>query len=75
MATVMINNPDFYIFDEPTTGLDELRRGELSEILDDLAASGKGMLIISHDRQFVQRHAKRLIRMEGGSLLEDRRIP
>lgn len=74
IATVMINNPAYYIFDEPTTGLDEVRRKELSEILSGLGANGTGMLIISHDRLFVQRHAQRVIRMEGGKVIEDRKV-
>jgi energy-coupling factor transport system ATP-binding protein len=74
IATVMINDPAYYIFDEPTTGLDEVRRKDLSDILADLASGGTGMLIISHDRQFTQRHAQRVIRMEGGKVIEDRKV-
>ncbi len=75
IATVMMNEPEFYIFDEPTTGLDELRRLELSTILQDLSDRGTGMLIISHDRQFIQRHAQRIMRLEGGDMVEDRYLP
>ncbi len=74
IAAVMIQDPAFYIFDEPTTGLDDVRRKELSAILADLADRGKGMLMISHDRSFIQRHAQRIIRMEGGRIVEDRII-
>ncbi len=74
IATVMINDPAYYIFDEPTTGLDEVRRQELSDILKGLCSNGTGMMIISHDRPFIERHAQRIIRMEGGIVIEDRRI-
>jgi energy-coupling factor transport system ATP-binding protein len=74
IATVMINNPAYYIFDEPTTGLDEIRRQELSDILLDLSSNRTGMMIISHDRSFIERHAQRIVRMEGGKVIEDRRI-
>jgi len=74
IAAVMVNEPEYFIFDEPTTGLDELRRKDLSEILKRLVASGTGMLIISHDKALVQRHAQRLIRLEGGKIIEDRAV-
>ena len=74
IATVMINDPAYYIFDEPTTGLDEIRRRELSDILGGLTGNGIGMMIISHDHPFIERHAQRIIRLEGGKVIEDLRI-
>lgn len=75
IAAVMVNEPEYYVFDEPTTGLDELRRKDLSEIFNSFVASRIGMLIISHDKALVRRHTQRLIRLEGGRIVEDRTVP
>lgn len=75
IAAVMVNEPEYYVFDEPTTGLDELRRKDLSEIFNSFVASRIGMLIISHDKALVRRHAQRLIRLEGGRIVEDCTVP
>jgi ABC-type glutathione transport system ATPase component len=45
----------------------------LSSTLDSLKANGVGMLIISHDEDFVARHADRIIRIEDGGIVDDHR--
>ncbi|MGE0616912.1 MAG: sugar ABC transporter ATP-binding protein, partial [Bacteriovoracia bacterium] len=42
-------NPDIIILDEPTRGIDVAAKYEIYEILFDLAAQGKGLLVVSSD--------------------------
>lgn len=71
IAAVLVNKPDFLVFDEPTTGLDMDRKNILSNMLYELMDNGIGMAVISHDTEFVKRHAARVIKLEGGSIIED----
>ncbi len=48
LARALIHNPLFLIMDEPTAGLDPRTRYEFKEILKELCAQGKTILISSH---------------------------
>lgn len=61
LAQVLARGADFFFMDEPTTGLDMLRLKRLDECLEAIRKSGKGYIIISHDKNFLKRHTKRLI--------------
>lgn len=49
LARALINDPDVLILDEPASGLDPGSRISLRQILRDLAAQGKAVLVSSHD--------------------------
>ncbi len=48
LAQALINAPDLLILDEPTAGLDPIGCHHVKQILRDLAAAGKTVLIASH---------------------------
>lgn len=54
IGTLLMNDPDYLILDEPTSGLDGDRKAMLKEILLGLNREGIGMLIISHDQDFLE---------------------
>ena len=49
MAAVMALNPEVLILDEPFAGLDRTAKAQLMEFLTDLKASGKTILIATHN--------------------------
>lgn len=49
LAQALINDPDLLILDEPTSGMDPLGRMEIREIIGDLRARGKTILLSSHE--------------------------
>lgn len=73
LAAILMNKPEFLILDEPTTGLDKIRKEKLSKYLIELTAHGVGMIIISHDFDFVKAHATRRIEMARGEIINDTR--
>ncbi|WP_128426208.1 energy-coupling factor ABC transporter ATP-binding protein [Gudongella oleilytica] len=73
IAAALMSDISFLILDEPTSFLDPDRIESLSSTLDSLKANGVGMLIISHDEDFVARHADRIIRIEDGGIVDDHR--
>ena len=71
IAAIMACEPRFFILDEPTTGLDERRRGVLVETLRKLMGRGVGLLLITHDRSFADELGAAARFMEGGRVLNE----
>lgn len=63
LASVLSRDVKFLILDEPTTGLDILRRRQLEECLMSLNKEGKGYLIISHEEEFLNKYSDKLMRL------------
>ncbi|AXT83789.1 cobalt ABC transporter ATP-binding protein [Aeromicrobium sp. A1-2] len=53
LSIVLTAEPRVIALDEPTRGLDYTAKRELSQILRDLAAKGHGVLLATHDVEFV----------------------
>ena len=49
VARWLLANPDFIIFDEPTRGIDVGAKKEIYLLINELAAAGKGILVISSE--------------------------
>lgn len=61
LAKVLISNPDFLILDEPTNHLDI----EMTEWLEDyLAKSNSTLLMVTHDRYFLDRVCNQIIEID-----------
>ena len=71
LATILMNRPDYLILDEPTTGLDRKRKAELGDYLKEIHQTGVGILMISHDRDFVDTMSQRILRLDKEGLHED----
>ncbi len=48
VAAALLHEPDVLFLDEPTSGIDPLARGELWEVVYELAEAGVGVLITTH---------------------------
>lgn len=73
IGAVLSMEPEGLVLDEPTTGLDRVRKRELGDILRDLAAGGSAVMAISHDLDFLQAYADRIITMDRGRVTSDER--
>ena len=68
LMTILIKNPNFLILDEPTNDLDILTLSILEEFL----AEFKGcVLIVSHDRYFMDRLVDHVFVFEGNGVIRD----
>ena len=68
LCTVLMSNPNFLVLDEPTNDLDILSLNILEEYL----ASFKGcVLVVSHDRFFMDKIVDHLLVFEGNAIIRD----
>jgi len=70
IARALAVNPPLLLMDEPMASLDAARRAELGELLRRLTASGKTLLVTTHDEQFARDFATRVLTIDGGSVME-----
>lgn len=74
LARALLHAPRVLLLDEPFTGLDEESSKRLLHILQMLVDSGRTVIMTTHDRSILEAGPRRLIRIEGGTLHEDRVI-
>lgn len=65
LAAALVRNPDFLILDEPTNHLDIVMTQWLEAYLREFKG---GLLVVSHDRAFLDNVAVRILEMEAGKL-------
>ena len=68
LAAVLITQPNFLILDEPTNDLDIMTLGILEEYLREFKGC---VIVISHDRFFLDSIVDHLFVMEGGGVIKD----
>ncbi|MDX5340569.1 MAG: ABC-F family ATP-binding cassette domain-containing protein [Cyclobacteriaceae bacterium] len=68
LLMVLIKNPNFLILDEPTNDLDLMTLNILEEFLDNFPGC---LIIVSHDRYFMDRLVEHLFVFEGEGVIRD----
>jgi peptide/nickel transport system ATP-binding protein len=72
IASALAADPPLLIADEPTTALDVTVQRQVLELLGELKAGGRGLLLISHDLAVVAQIADRIAVMDRGVVVEER---
>ncbi|UFN51494.1 amino acid ABC transporter ATP-binding protein [Roseomonas sp. OT10] len=70
IARTLALDPPIMLFDEPTSALDPEMVGEVLEIIQGLARSGRTILCVTHEMGFARNAADRIWFLEGGRILE-----
>ena len=65
------SNPDILIMDEPTRGIDVGAKREIYEIINDLAAQGKGIILISSELPEVLGMSDRVLVMKDDAIVAE----
>jgi energy-coupling factor transporter ATP-binding protein EcfA2 len=52
LASVAVAEPDLLVLDEPTRGIDPVRKAQIAAWLSEYASEGRGVLVATHDRTF-----------------------
>ncbi|MBN2021854.1 MAG: ABC transporter ATP-binding protein [Pirellulales bacterium] len=74
LAQALINDPELIVLDEPTTGLDPLGTRDMKQMIIDLRAQGKTIVMCSHRLDDVQDVCDRIAILYEGELKELGRV-
>ena len=67
LARWLCTRPDLFIVDEPTRGIDIGARGEIQALINELAAAGLGVLMISSDLEELVEGSSRVVVLRDGT--------
>ena len=71
IARALAMHPKVMLFDEPTSSLDPEMVHEVLQVMLDLSQRGMTMIIVTHEIQFANKAANRILFMESGSVIEE----
>lgn len=71
VARAIISEPRIMLYDEPTQGLDPIRAGEVVEQIQRLARTGVTSVVVTHQLEYAQRYAGRVVVLVDGRVLCD----
>jgi cell division transport system ATP-binding protein len=71
IARALVNNPSMIIADEPTGNLDPARSLEIMMLLERINELGTTMLVVTHEKELVNRFSKRVLVIENGRIISD----
>ncbi|MEU8888089.1 amino acid ABC transporter ATP-binding protein [Streptomyces sp. NPDC048442] len=72
IARALAMDPKALLFDEPTSALDPEMINEVLEVMQQLAADGMTMVVVTHEMGFARSAANRVVFMADGCIIEDR---
>lgn len=70
IARSLCMSPQIMLFDEPTSALDPELVGEVLGVMQQLAADGMTMVVVTHEMQFAREVANRVMFLDQGCVLE-----
>ena len=71
IARAIVNNPKIIIADEPTGNLDPARSFEIMLLLEQINSLGTTVLVVTHEKELVERFTKRVIAIDEGLVISD----
>ncbi len=70
IARALAMEPDAILFDEPTSALDPELVGEVLKVMQDLAAEGRTMIVVTHEMGFAREVSSEVIFLHQGRIAE-----
>ena len=71
IARAIINEPKLLICDEPTGNLDSDTSMEIMKVLDEINKMGTTIIMVTHDRDIVEKMGKRVVLLDAGRIVKD----
>lgn len=69
IARLLASDPEIFIFHDPTQGVDIATKKEVYDVIDELAKSGKAVLVVSSDLEEIFLTADRIVVLRGGTVI------
>ncbi|HXW52068.1 MAG TPA: ABC transporter ATP-binding protein [Candidatus Acidoferrales bacterium] len=73
IARALINQPAIVLADEPTGNLDSVTAEGIMALFEQLNREGRTIIVVTHDVG-VANHARRIIRLHDGLIVDDKRL-
>lgn len=73
IARALVNNPMIILADEPTGNLDPQNSYEIMSLLEEINRRGTTVVIVTHDREVVDQMQKRVVTLQDGVIIEDKK--
>lgn len=70
IARALVLEPSVMLFDEPTSALDPELVNEVLSVMEDLAAQGMTMIVVTHEIRFARRVADAVALFDSGVIVE-----
>ncbi|NLY85457.1 MAG: amino acid ABC transporter ATP-binding protein [Tissierellia bacterium] len=64
IARALAMEPNYLCFDEPTSALDYKLRDNVGKILQKVASKGRGVIVITHDREFAKKYGDKIYELK-----------
>jgi len=75
IARALVNEPEVLLADEPTGNLDPDLTLDIMDLIASTATRGTTVIVATHELGLVARYGKRIVRLEGGGVVEDSAPP
>jgi cell division transport system ATP-binding protein len=74
IARALVHRPKILLADEPTGNLDSINADEIIELLQKINKFGTTVVLVTHNRDVVNKLRRRVITVEDGSVVNDQQI-
>lgn len=71
IARSLVHRPKILVADEPTGNLDTINTHEIMDLLNHINEFGTTIVLVTHNRDVVNRLKKRVITLDGGQVVSD----
>jgi iron complex transport system ATP-binding protein len=71
IARALVHDPPVLVLDEPYAGLDPTARFHFAEVVRSLAASGRGLLLVTHHIEDIPAQVERVVMLRDGRVFAD----
>lgn len=73
IARALVNSPQIILADEPTGNLDPNNSLKTMMLLEEINRDGTTVVVVTHDKELVDKMQKRVIKLDSGRVITDRK--
>ena len=74
IARALVHRPKILLADEPTGNLDSINADEIIEILQKINKFGTTVVLVTHNREIVNKLRRRVITIDNGLIVNDQAV-